>query len=89
MRRDVRHYYPNQLGILGQLWLYLERWIEFLFGSPVKMGRAGGVFCHLGDHCHDHMMSVMVMPLGLWQQSICEKRAATQHYAQRRSHHRE
>lgn len=62
----VRHYYPNQLGILGQLRLYVVRWIEFLFGSPRQNGVAGGVFPAIwGTMVMTILMSVMVMPFGV------------------------
>lgn len=62
----VRYYSPNALGWSGRFKLFVERWIEFLFGSPRRNGLAGGVFPAIwGTIVMTILMSIMVMPFGV------------------------
>ncbi|XZE20512.1 PstA family ABC transporter permease [Pirellulaceae bacterium SH449] len=62
----VRFYFPNELGVLDRLALFVERWLEFLFDYPRRNGLAGGVFPALwGTVVMTILMSVMVMPFGV------------------------
>jgi phosphate transport system permease protein len=62
----VRFTSPNQLSWLGKLNLYIERWIEFLFGSPREAGIEGGFFPALwGTVVMTLIMSIAVMPFGV------------------------
>ncbi len=62
----VRYYSPNSLGWSGRCKLSVERWIEFLFGSPRRNGLGGGVFPAIwGTIVMTILMSIMVMPIGV------------------------
>lgn len=62
----VRSYSPNKLGWSGRFTLFVERWIEFLFGSPRRNGLGGGVFPAIwGTIVMTILMSIMVMPFGV------------------------
>lgn len=62
----VRYYSPNSLGWTGRFKLFVERWIEFLFGSPRRNGLGGGVFPAIwGTIVMTILMSIMVMPFGV------------------------
>ena len=62
----VRFVQPNQLSLIGKLGLYLERWIEFLFGEPREAGIEGGFFPAIwGTIVMTLIMSIAVMPFGV------------------------
>ncbi|MEQ1824350.1 MAG: ABC transporter permease subunit [Pirellula sp.] len=62
----VRITEPNNLEFLGKLRLYLDRWIEFLFGEPREAGIEGGFFPAIwGTIVMTLIMSVAVMPFGV------------------------
>lgn len=62
----VRIAQPNQLTLMGKLGLYLERWIEFLFGEPREAGIEGGFFPAIwGTVVMTLIMSIAVMPFGV------------------------
>ena len=62
----IRYYYPNELGWVGRLQLFVDRWIEFLIGSPRRDGLGGGVFPAIwGTIVMTILMSIMVMPFGV------------------------
>lgn len=62
----VRFAQPNQLTWYGKLSLYVERWIEFLFGEPREAGIEGGFFPAIwGTIVMTLIMSIAVMPFGV------------------------
>lgn len=62
----VRMVQPNQLGVLGRLGLFLERWAEFALGEPREAGIEGGFFPALwGTIVMTLIMSIAVMPFGV------------------------
>lgn len=62
----VRLIEPNRLSWFGKIGVYIERWIEFLFGEPREAGVEGGVFPAIwGTVVMTLIMSLVVMPFGV------------------------
>lgn len=62
----VRWFEPNRLSLLGKAQVYINRWIEFLFGEPREAGVEGGFFPAIwGTIVMTLLMSIAVMPFGV------------------------
>ncbi len=62
----VRAYPANQLGMLGRLGVYFDRWLEFLTADPREANSEGGVFPAIfGTVVMTLLMCVAVVPLGV------------------------
>ncbi len=62
----VRAYPANQLGLFGQLGVYLSRWREFIFDDPREANAEGGVFpAIVGTVAMTLIMAIAVVPFGV------------------------
>lgn len=62
----VRWVQPNQLGFLGKLGVYFDRWREFLLDDPREANTEGGIFPVIfGTVLLTLLLSVAVVPLGV------------------------
>lgn len=62
----VRYFAPNQLGLVGELGVYLGRWWEFLAAEPREANTEGGVFPAIfGTFAMTLLLVIAVAPFGV------------------------
>ena len=62
----VRAIPQNQLSVAGRLWIYLDRWWEFLTEDPREANSEGGVYPAIfGTVAMTLIMTIVVVPFGV------------------------